>query len=219
MNNIIFFKYKEQEIRIIKDEQNEPWWVAKDVCAILCLGNITEATKRLDDDEKSKDLIPTLGGPQQMLIVNESGLYSLILRSNKPEAKPFKHWVTHEVLPSFRKTESYQIQQDSDNLAQPKKITFAFLAREYNGALRLARSFGLEGNQAVLSANKVIKRQYGPNCMSLMELTHLICEKQEIHLNASDIGKRLGNLSAQQVHKLLEIGLTEPYKDKKNKIH
>lgn len=86
----------------------EPLFVAADVCAALDLGNVSAALSRLDDDDKGIISIDTLGGPQQMVIISESGLYSLILGSRKPEAKPFKRWVTSEVLPSIRRTGSYQ---------------------------------------------------------------------------------------------------------------
>ena len=79
----------------------EPWFVANDVCAILEIDRTQ--TRRLDDDEKGVYLIHTLGGDQKMSIVNEFGLYSLILRSRKSEAKSFRRWITHEVIPSIRK--------------------------------------------------------------------------------------------------------------------
>ena len=80
---------------------NEVWFVAKDVCDVLEIGNASEALRGLDDDERSTIRI-TEGGPERN-IINESGLYSLILRSRKPEAKRFKKWVTSEVLPTIRK--------------------------------------------------------------------------------------------------------------------
>lgn len=82
---------------------NEPYFVAKDVCEALGLGNVSQAISRLDDDEKGIYKIDTLRGEQNLLHINESGLYSLVLTSNKPEAKAFKKWVTSEVLPSIRK--------------------------------------------------------------------------------------------------------------------
>lgn len=84
-----------------------PWFVAADVCAALTIGNSRDALDRLDADEKGVGSIDTLGGLQQLATVNESGLYSLILGSRKPEAKPFKRWVTSEVLPQIRKTGAY----------------------------------------------------------------------------------------------------------------
>lgn len=106
MNNLINFKYNNQQVRtVILD--SEPWFVAKDVCDILEHTNSRMALERLEDDEKGVSLIDTLGGRQEMSIVNEPGLYSLIFGSRKPEAKAFKRWVTHEVLPTLRKTGSY----------------------------------------------------------------------------------------------------------------
>lgn len=88
-------------------QDGEPWFVAKDVCEALELDNVSRAVERLDDDEKGITSIHTLGGEQDMLTVNEPGLYTLILGSRKPEAKAFKRWVTHEVLPAIRKTGRY----------------------------------------------------------------------------------------------------------------
>lgn len=90
---------------VVKD--GEPWFVAKDVCDALEIGNSRQAVSYLDDDEKGVTTNDTLGGTQQVSIINESGLYSLILRSRKPEAKKFKKWVTAEVLPSIRKHGAY----------------------------------------------------------------------------------------------------------------
>lgn len=106
MNELKIFDYEGEKIRtVIKD--GEPWWVLKDVCMVLNIGNARDVFNRLDDDEKGVDQIDTLGGKQNMQIVNESGLYNVILRSDKPQAKPFRKWVTSEVLPSIRKTGQY----------------------------------------------------------------------------------------------------------------
>jgi prophage antirepressor-like protein len=95
----------------IVDVNGEPWWVAKDICEVLGLGNTGQVLSRLDDDEKNTIILNdgNRGNPNAA-IVNESGLYSLILSSRKPEAKTFKKWVTSEVLPSIRKTGSYNTQ-------------------------------------------------------------------------------------------------------------
>lgn len=94
----------------------ETWWVLKDVCDILSIASPHKVFERLDEDEKGWNQIPTLGGKQNMQIVNESGLYNVILRSDKPQAKPFRKWVTNEVLPSIRKTGGYQLPQMSKEL-------------------------------------------------------------------------------------------------------
>jgi anti-repressor protein len=101
------FQYQDHQVRtVIKD--GEPWFVAKDVCEILEITNPTMALQRLDDDERAKF---NLGRQGETNIVNEPGLYTLILGSRKPEAKQFKRWVTHEVIPSIRKTGSYSIKK------------------------------------------------------------------------------------------------------------
>ena len=99
------------QIRVIMKD-DEPWFVAKDVCE--CLGiDQSSGIRNLDDDEKGLHTVQTPGGPQNLSAISESGLYSCILRSRKPEARAFKRWVTHDVIPSIRKTGSYSINQDS----------------------------------------------------------------------------------------------------------
>ena len=92
----------------------EIWFVAADVCRALELSDTHKAVDRLDDDEKGTNSIPTLGGPQDMLTVNEPGLYALILGSRKPEARAFKRWITHEVLPQIRRTGAYVAGEPAD---------------------------------------------------------------------------------------------------------
>jgi prophage antirepressor-like protein len=107
MNDLFpVFNYQGNQVRTII-ENGEPLFVAKDVCDILDLGDVSRAVGRLDDDEKGTSSIRTLGGQQEMLTVNEPGLYSLIFASRKPEAKQFKRLVYHEILPSIRKTGQY----------------------------------------------------------------------------------------------------------------
>jgi prophage antirepressor-like protein len=107
MSQIIPFEFESHALRVNLDAAGQPWFVAADVCAALELPDTHKAIARLDDDEKGRNSIPTPGGQQDMSVVNESGLYNLVLGSRKPEAKRFKRWITHEVLPSIRKTGSY----------------------------------------------------------------------------------------------------------------
>ena len=103
MKELSIFNYGVHEVRTVQVD-GEPWFVSSDVCSILDIANTTRATDGLDNDEKGLHIMKTPGGNQQVSIVNEPGLYSLILRSRKPEAKAFKRWITHEVLPTIRKT-------------------------------------------------------------------------------------------------------------------
>ena len=107
MSPIIPFEFESHALRVNLDAAGQPWFVAADVCAALELPDTHKAISRLDDDEKGRNSIPTPGGQQDMSVVNESGLYNLVLGSRKPEAKRFKRWITHEVLPSIRKTGTY----------------------------------------------------------------------------------------------------------------
>lgn len=91
----------------------EPWFVAADVCKALEIGNSRQAVARLDDDEKGVISVDTPGGKQEMNAVNEPGLYGLVLSSRKPEAKAFKRWIKHEVLPSIRKHGGYIAGQET----------------------------------------------------------------------------------------------------------
>lgn len=101
------FQFKQQqEVRAVLID-GEPWFVAGDVAGALAYTEATKMTRILDDDEKGLHIVETLGGPQEVLVINESGLYSAILRSRKPEAKAFKKWVTAEVLPAIRKHGMY----------------------------------------------------------------------------------------------------------------
>ena len=106
MTALIPFSFEGASVRVIMKD-GEPWFILADVCEVLEISNSRHAASRLDDDEKGVVISDTLGGPQEMATINESGLYSLILTSRKPAAKRFKKWVTADVIPSIRKTGSY----------------------------------------------------------------------------------------------------------------
>ncbi|MEY3929339.1 MAG: hypothetical protein RLZZ516_1049 [Cyanobacteriota bacterium] len=108
-SSLVPFDFEGRQIRVFTDEQGEPWFVAADVCHVLGIGNPRQAMTRLDDDEKGVISTDTPGGLQPVASVNEPGLYTLVLGSRKPEARRFKRWVTHEVLPAIRRTGSYTV--------------------------------------------------------------------------------------------------------------
>ena len=113
MNDLQIFNYNNHNVRTV-DKDGQTWWVLKDVCGILGLSNSRIVSDRLDEDDVSQTYITdTLGRQQQASIINESGLYNVIIRSDKPEAKQFKRWVTHEVLPTIRKTGGYVSNEDA----------------------------------------------------------------------------------------------------------
>ena len=126
-----FFEHEQfGEIRFLQ-QNSEIWFVAVDVCRALDIQNSRDVVaKQLDDDEKGVATIYTLGGAQQMNIVSEPGLYRLIFMSRKPEAKKFKRWVTHEVLPSIRKYGYYiapqKIEENLPELPAPNTVVKGF---------------------------------------------------------------------------------------------
>jgi prophage antirepressor-like protein len=106
----------------------EPYFVAKDVCEVLGLSKYRDAFSRLDEDERASIKVDTLGGPQDMVAVNESGLYTLVFQSRKPEAKTFRKWVTKEVLPNIRKHGFYMTPETAMNLRNVKRVRKQMLA-------------------------------------------------------------------------------------------
>lgn len=110
MNELQIFNYHDTPLRTV-EKDGELWWVLKDVCEVIGITKHTNVAARLEDDEKGACLMGTPSGQQNMIIINEPGLYNVILRSDKPEAKDFKRWVTHEVLPTIRQRGSYALAQ------------------------------------------------------------------------------------------------------------
>ena len=107
MNYLQTFSFNNQPVRTVQ-LNNQPYWVLKDVCAVLGISNSRMTAERLEDDEVSQtDIIDALGRSQNTTVITESGLYAVILRSDKPNAKEFRKWVTSEVLPAIRKTGAY----------------------------------------------------------------------------------------------------------------
>ncbi len=111
MKDLVKFEFKSHEVRTVVIE-GEPWFVAKDVCEILEIANARDAVAALDSDEKDGvGITDAIGREQKTTVVSESGLYALIFKSRKPQAKAFRKWVTSEVLPQIRKTGKYEVQK------------------------------------------------------------------------------------------------------------
>lgn len=122
----IFEKAEFGKVRVV-ERDGQPWFVAKDVCECLELTDVSKTISLLDDDEKGTNSIRTLGGEQQMLVISEPGLYSLIFRSRKPEAKAFKRWIIHEVVPSIRKRGLYATEAVMDRILDDLDLGISLL--------------------------------------------------------------------------------------------
>lgn len=121
-SQLIPFRFQETQLNVIQLNE-EPWFIAKEVCDVLNHSDTSMATRSLDEDEKLIQTLFVSGQNRQVTLINESGLYSLILRSKKAEAKEFKRWVTHEVLPAIRRHGGYLTPEKTEELiANPDLI-------------------------------------------------------------------------------------------------
>ena len=109
------YTYNESDVKVrVQMIDENPWFVAKDLCDYLELSDVRRAVEPLDDDEKLSGEILQSGQKRSMWLVNESGMYALVIRSNKPKAREFRKWITNEVLPSLRKTGRYELKRKSE---------------------------------------------------------------------------------------------------------
>lgn len=197
-------------VRAIRDENGEPMFVAKDVCAVLELKNPRSTLALLDEDEKGVHIVDTPGGEQQMTIVTEPGFYKLVMRSRKPEAKAFKRWVTHEVLPALRRDGGYMVARADETpeelMARALKAADATLARVRDENARLTRRNQVlepkaaffdsvmesDGLISVRAAAKVLKsydREMGERRLRQMLRDACYLEKRTRSATAAAIGR------------------------------
>lgn len=149
MNELRVFEYHNNEVRTV-DINGEPWFVLKDVCAVLGIADHKVAARRLDEDEVCQTpLTDSLGRLQETTVVNESGLYNVLLRSDKPEAKPLRKWVTSEVLPSIRKTGGYITGQET--MSPEELMAKALKVAEKTLAVREARIAALQVQNQIMA--------------------------------------------------------------------
>lgn len=147
-NELLSFEYHGRNVRTVMIE-GEPWWVLADVCAVLDMGSPHKVADRLECDEKDRTFIPTPGGPQEMTIISEPGLYSVILRSNKREAKDFRRWITHDVIPQIRKTGGYGTPQ------MPSVITADYLQEVVNHMRKLEEQVDQQGTLIAVQGQQI----------------------------------------------------------------
>lgn len=194
------FDFEGRQVRIVTDAQGEPWFVAADVLSTISLDR--KALERLDDDEKGVNSIHTPGGIQEMTTVNEPGLYALVLGSRKAEAKRFKRWVTHEVLPAIRKTGSYAVPAMAALPAPTQdRVTSLLLIGE-----AVAKVPGVKAGIAMAATLTCIHENTG---LTIETLRRALPAANEpiCSLNATQLGKLVG-LSAKTTNlRLANLGL------------
>lgn len=200
MNKVTIFKYEENKLVRTMDISGEPWFVLKDVCDVLGLSTPARVAERLDSDEVSQaHLIDSVGRSQEMTIISESGLYNVILRSDKPEAKPFRKWVTAVVLPSIRKNGGYIAGQEE--LSPQELMAKALLVAQKTLTDRDARIKELTAQNQIMQP----KAEYFDELVARNLLT-----------NFRETAKELGIKEKDFVGWLLEHKYI--YRDQKNKL-
>lgn len=236
MNDCVLFNFESKDLRSIKDEQGIPWFVAKDVCDILEHTNHRVAVAALEDDEKGVRKVYTLGGLQEMLVINESGVWTLIIRSNLPQARRLRKWLTSDVIPALYRTGSYSAPPPSTALIpsppaplappvpvipQPT-IDAAGLAKEVKAWKSISRSLNFSENQSILFTCNAIKRRYSVDLLEILGAPkHFVAENQESkHFSVTELAARLGNsYSAVKLNKLLKAqGFQIAERDSKNNL-
>lgn len=186
LTELVAYNFESSNLRVCLDANGEPLFVAADVLSTLNLDR--KALERLDEDEKGVSSIHTLGGSQDMTVVNESGLFNLVLGSRKPEAKRFKRWVTHEVLPSIRKTGAYAAPGSVAALPAPMQDTVSALLLIERA---IAKVPGVKPGIAMAATLTAIHENTG---LALESLRRTLPAANEpiCSLNPTQVGERLG---------------------------
>ena len=208
-NALQVFNFEKRDVRVIM-KGSEPWFVAKDVCEVLELSNPTMALEGLDEDERAKFCLGRQGDAN---IISESGLYTLIMRSNKPEAKRFRKWVTSEVLPALRKTGSYSVKKDSDEERKLEIARQRIALQEKNANARLAKIMQRMVEHPAYELTTESKR------ILAHEITHLTTGREHLEMlpdaetryySAKQIGDEAGVSNRRVMKAAREMGLVAP---------
>lgn len=210
MKQLDILHFNNNEVRKVIDSNGEPWFVAKDICKGLLLNNVSEALSKLDSDEKSDIILTdTAGRPNKFVIVNESGMYGLIMSSRKKEAHDFKKWIRQEVLPSIRKTGSYTltstILDTTPELPSPRAQAITVIKE----CLELTSLFNIPEHISQLEAVKQAQDETGYDATPMLKLApaQQKIAKEDIMLEPTALSKHFG-LSPITMNKYLkELGL------------
>ena len=186
MNELQIFNFNNQPVRTVQ-LNNQPYWVLKDVCDVLELSNPTVVANRLEDDERAKF---NLGRQGEATVITESGLYAVILRSDKPNAKEFRKWITSEVLPAIRKHGAYATPQTIEQMINNPDFTIQLLTelKKERESVNLLAATVKEYEPKVSYYDKILKNK------SLMNTTVIA---QDYGMSASAFNKKLHELRIQ----------------------
>jgi anti-repressor protein len=197
MNEILPFNFQNQKIRTVL-VNNEPWFVAKDISVVLDIKNNRQFLVDLDEDERGSFKMTTSGGEQDLSIVSESGLYSLIMRSRKPIAKPFQRWVTKEVLPSIRKTCSYSLQKEE----QAEKVDLNEIQETLKIGSEILETLNSKNIFEKIQLDNFLKSQKGVSVLEILKL-----DFENFLFLPTELGKFIGISAIEMNQNLREKGL------------
>lgn len=203
MSQLVAFDFESHNVRVVVGEDGEPMFVAADLLSTLNLDR--KALERLDDDEKGVSSIHTPGGHQEMTVVSESGLFNLVLGSRKPEARRFKRWVTHEVLPSIRRTGAYAVPGTVAALpaSTQDRVTAILMIGE-----AVARVPGVKHGIAMAATLTCIQENTGL-AVETLRRTLPACNEPLAAVNPTRLGEHVG-LSARTVNlRLAALGFQQ----------
>ena len=206
MTNIVPFSFESLEIRVVVID-NEPWFIATDVAKVLEHSNASVMLRLLDEDEKGVSNVYTPGGNQELAIISESGLYHAVIKSRKPQARPFRKWVTSIVLPSIRKTGQYSVQQPL--APQPQQPTLSEIDTVFSGLVKLGIKQELIESSKLTAIAKSIP-QLALACEEGKRLLSTQMTVPEVPMSPTELGKAITQklglvkvITAQQVNQAL----------------
>lgn len=205
-NSIQLFNYGEKQVRTI-ETNGEVWFVAKDICDILDIQNVTQAVQNLDDDERAMFHIGRQG---EANIISESGLYTLLLRSNKEEAKPFRRWVTHDVIPAVKRTGHYSTTPEVEDLAYKKQGLNIEGAKILQSIID-SNTIPLTNESKTVIAHEIFKLVTGHEFLGMLPK---VTQKM---LSATEVGETFG-VSSKKIGKIAKAHGIKPPEGESNEF-
>lgn len=209
MNEIKIFENETFGKIRVAEINGEPWWVLADVCKVLEIGNSRMVANRLDEDELMSAKLTSGGQKREMTVINESGLYAVILRSDKPQAKPFRKWVTSEIIPSIRKYGAYGTYRESDYSNLSPQLQFLIQLEKKQNRLEkrldtVCETLQVRGSNWRKATHSLINRIASASGIEQRELYLVIYDELELRAGV-DLDRRLANLE----DRLYERGVSE----------
>lgn len=203
----VVFSYGEKNKLTAIQIEDQSWVVAKDICEALSLSDVRRAVSKLDEDEKLSGEILHSGQKRRMWLVNESGLYALIMRSSKPEAKQFRKWVTSEVLPALRQTGGYGVATSEHWNQHNNELTEMVdrCIRIAGSANKLAARIGISGSALInVKRNQTL---VSSQTLAMVERVCRVIEKEGMSLSSDSI-----DMLMQIDDKKIRLGLYQKLK-------